>query len=244
MITKEAVLNNLQGTSEEISKKFDALYGEDLMDLAEELAISYNLLHELLENPDQLNDRDFQSALLYWTALNTIVSATDLLRRGYVKEPLMLLRNALETFSAAYDIHLHQEKYELLIKNPKLFDSTKSINEAKKIHAILGNWYGMLSDSFTHVSTMHIVPHKVTDYLCVGGLWEPEDQQTTVTNLFIISSTLDVLDSLLELTFIRFIEKPRYWEKVDETTLNYTPNKEKTEKLMAKMRPLMNPDGV
>ena len=48
------------------------------------------------------------------------------------------MRNALESFSAAYDIHVHPEKLDQLLQGSKKFDSTDSIAEAKKIFPIIG----------------------------------------------------------------------------------------------------------
>jgi hypothetical protein len=71
----------------------------------------------------KISDADFQSALLFWTALNAYLVAVELFRRGYNKEPQMLIRNVLEIFSAAYDIHANPEKLDMLRKGRKDFDS-------------------------------------------------------------------------------------------------------------------------
>ena len=241
---KENILKNLQIGSDAIAKEFDVIHTEDLAKIAEELAAAYQTLQGLLnkgdDDPTRLNDADFQSALIYWSALNTIFSGVDLLRRGYLKEPQMLMRNALESFSAAYDIHVNPEKRDQLLQGSKKFDSTDSIAEAKKIFPIIGMWYGMLSDEFTHVGRLHSLPHKVTNnLLSMGGHFDSSDQSLAKINLLAILGTINVLDDLLELTFIRHIPEPRFWERVDATTYNHRPNREVIEKILADMKPLI-----
>lgn len=248
MITKESILNNLQTGSDSIAKEFDTLHAEEVTKIVGELATSYQTLQTLLnkgdEDPTRLSDVDFQSALIYWSSLNTIFSGVDLLRRGYLKEPQMLMRNALESFSAAYDIHVHPEKLDQLLQGSKKFDSTDSIAEAKKIFPIIGMWYGMLSNEFTHVGRLHSLPHKVTNsLLSMGGHFDSNDQSLAKINLLAILGTINVLGDLLELTFIRHIPEPRFWEKVDGTTYNHKPNREIIEKILADMKPLIETLG-
>lgn len=181
MITRETIIRQLQTTSNDIAQAFDSSYLRELEEIAGDLAISYQQLYDIVNREDQstISDADFQSALLFWTALKTYLSAVELFRRGYGKEPQMLIRNVLETFSAAYDIHLHPEKLQVLRERPKKFDSKKSIKIAKQIHPVLAQMWGMLSGRFGHVSTLHTVPHK-TAPLCIGGLFEPKDQQAVI----------------------------------------------------------------
>jgi hypothetical protein len=180
---------------------------------------------------------------MYWTALNTVMGAIELFRRGYSKEPQALIRNAVEIFSAAYDIHINPDKLEVLQKTPKKFDSTDSISEAKKAHMIIGQMYGVLSESYTHVSLMHTVPHKSKSALCIGGLFDPEEQKYSFMIIPIISLATDVLSSLLELTFIKEVSDLRHWEKISEDSYNFKPIEEirnRAFKMMAKMRDVLS----
>ncbi|MBU0619847.1 hypothetical protein KKB14_02095, partial [Patescibacteria group bacterium] len=76
MITKDTIFNQLHLTSNKIAKKFDILYSQEISNIAEEMAISYQILFDIINKEDQLiiSDNDFQSALLFWTALNTYLS--------------------------------------------------------------------------------------------------------------------------------------------------------------------------
>lgn len=238
MTSKEIILRQLQSTSNEIALKFDEKYKSDLDVVAQELAVSYNILLEIV-NKDKncVPDNDFQSALLYWTALNSVLASLELLRRGYTKEPQMIMRNVLEIFAVAYNFHIIPNLYQQFINNPdKKFDSAKSITEAKKVHNIIGQQYGMLSQFFTHVGPLHVLPHKVTNGLCVGGMFDPDEQAIVNINLMAITGTLDILNSLLELTFIQQITNSRFWKKIDDTTYEYIQNRERTKQIMESMK--------
>lgn len=248
MITKETILRQLHSTSNDIAQKIDDLYSEELTGIAEEIAISYTILHDIINREDQskISDADFQSALLFWTALNTYLSAIELFRRGYNKEPQMLIRNILEIFSAAYDIHIHPEKLEILRKRPKDFDSKQSIKIAKQIDPMIGQMWGRLSGAFSHVSVFHTVPHK-TEPLCVGGLFDPKDQGVIICGVLPpLNLTLDILNSILEFTFINEISSHRFWKKISQNYYTYSLPKENSErgkKLMEKMKIILNKKG-
>jgi len=236
--SKETILAQLKTTSNEIAVAFDERYETEINDIATELATSYKTLFSIINKEDQgsISDQDFQSATLFWTGLNTILSAVDLFRRGYSKEPQMLLRDALEIFASAYDIHKDIEKYKQLTENPKQFDSTKSIKVVKEIHPILGKFYGLLSEKFAHVSTMHTVPHLSDTPFAIGGMYDPKKQHTIILGLTSFILTVDILNSVLEIALIKYIEKPKFWKRIDETTYEFTPNKERIEIFLNNMK--------
>lgn len=246
MITKDTIFNSLHSNSNNIAQELDILYSKKISEIAEEMAISYQILFDVVNKEDQSKtlDNDFQSALLFWTALNTYLSALELFRRGYSKEPQMLMRNILEIFASAYDIHINPEKLDILRYKPKEFDSTKSITVVKQIHSVIGQMYGSLSDKFSHVSIFHTVPHKSKNPFCVGGLFDPNEQKAIVCGLLLpLTLTLDVLNSVLEITFIKEIPTSRFWKKTEDGSYQYAPSKkivERGEKFMEKMKEIIN----
>lgn len=229
MITKETIFNQLHSTSNKIAQEFDVLCLQEITDIAQEMATSYQILFDIIDKEDQSTtlDNDFQSALLFWTALNTYLSGIELFRRGYSKEPQMIMRNVLEIFASAYDIHINPKKLDILRNNPKKFDSKKSIKIAKKINPIIAEIWGRLSSQFSHVSIFHTVPYYHKDPLCVGGLFNSNEQKVVIYSLLpILMLTLNVLNSVLEITFINEISKSRFWKKNLNGSYKYSPSKE------------------
>jgi len=214
-ISKETIISQLQETSNKIANGFDGRYFEEITFFAGEMAISYQVLWDIInsENQDKISDADFQSALMFWVSLNTVLSSIELFRRGYPVESQMLLRNTLETFSAAYDIHVHPEKLDNLRRNPKSFDSKQSISVAKNINSFIGQMYGQLSSKFTHVSPLHTLPHKSSTPICIGGLYDPKENKYQLIPLAGIMLTLDTLNAVLEFTFFDEISDKRFWAR-------------------------------
>lgn len=246
MITKETILKQLHSTSSDIAKEFDNSYQEEISNIASELAISYQALYDIINIKDQskISDADFQSALLFWTALNTYLAATELFRRGYSKEPQMLIRNVIETFSAAFDIHLNPQKLAILRHKPKDFDSKQSIKIAKQIHPIVSQMWGMLSGAFSHVSVFHTVPYASKEAsLCIGGLFESKEQKAVILGILPpLQLTLDIMNSILESTFIKHIPNPRFWQQAPDNTYIYImpkENMERGQKMIKKMEELL-----
>lgn len=230
-VTQDSILNQLYSTSNKIAQEFDVLFLQEVTDIAQEMATSYQILFDIIDKEDQSTtlDNDFQSALLFWTALNTYLSGIELFRRGYSKEPQMIMRNVLEIFASAYDIHINPEKLNILRNNPKKFNSTKSIAVVKQIHPIIGHMYGHLSDKFSHVSVLHSVPHYSKNPFCVGGLFNfnSNEQKVVICSLLpILMLTLGVLNSVLEITFINEVSKSRFWKKSLNGSYEYSPSKE------------------
>jgi hypothetical protein len=243
-ITKETILRQLGSTSNDIAKKIDEMYSQELEEITSEIALSYQILHDIINRDDQskISDADFQSALMFWTSLNTYLASVDLFRRGYNKEPLMLIRNVLEIFSAAYDIHLYPGKLKILCQKPNDFDSKQSIKIAKKVDPKIAQMWGNLSSQFSHVSIFHTVPHQTTP-LCIGGLFDPNDSMAVICGILPqLNLVLESLGSILELTFIKEINSPRFWEKIsDDSYKSILPkaNAERMRRITEKMEKLL-----
>lgn len=251
MMNKETIIEQLESTSNGIAQKFDELYSEEIEDISEELSISFNnsLIIINYENQKEISDNDFQSALLFWSSANTIIASLELFRRGYVREPLIILRHSLEVMSTAYCVHKNPEmaRYFLQgLKGSKNIASTKNISEAKKIQPMIGRMYGMLSQTVSHVSALHVVPHgSKSAPLCVGGLYDPEEQKYGPIDLSMILTSTEILNSLIEVAFINKMKNIRFWERIGNDTLEYKPLseiKKRQKKILDTLEKILQPD--
>ncbi len=241
-ISKETILQQLFSTSTEISAEIDKRYSKEIDYISEELAVYYKTLKEIIDRGEEdqakISDADFQSALLFWTGLNTYLSAVELFRKGYTKEPPMLIRNVLETISAAYDIHIHPEKLTNIGRFTKNFDSKKSINIVKKISPLIAKTWGMLSGNFSHVSYIHTMPN-MSAPVCIGGIYDPKHQVETVLGVLpSLMVTLDLIGSVIELSFIKELQSLRFWEMKSHGIYENTfpdRNRKMTQELLSQM---------
>jgi hypothetical protein len=233
MEKENLVLKTWQKSSNEIAISFDEIFREQVNHISQEMCTSFDLLYQILHAPEKaFKDNDIQSALLYWGALNTIVSAIDLSRRGYTKEPQILMRNVLEVFATAFDFHDNPDRYDKFVKAPNKFDSTKSINSVKKLHPLIAQQWGVCSNMFTHVSELYMFPHQDIGGFAIGGFLHNKDTNINNMNISIIMGTFSVLNSVIEMTFINYVTNPKYWKKISEDEYEYIPDKKTLEKTM------------
>lgn len=229
-ITGEYILQGIKERSNGVALAFDEEYGEDLEKLVEDVAESFEVLRGIIDREveNQVAENDYQSVLLFWTALNTYISAIELFRRGYFKEPPMLLRNMVEVFGVAYDIHIHPERLNLLRELRGRYNSQRSINMLKSIHPIIGAMYGRLSNTFTHVNALHILPQGSytgsNRTLWIGGGFSESDRKQHIFSLSALRLALDLLNATLEFTLYEEIEQHRYWTKELNGRYKHQPN--------------------
>lgn len=215
-LTKKDIIEQLHKESGTVAGGFDKKYSSQIEAIAEGLADLFNKITDIINSEEQtpLSDSDHRGALLFFTSLNTVMAALELFKRGYPLECAMLLRNNIETFSAAYDIHANPPKVIILEKDPKKFDSTESIKEAKKVSPLIGQMYGKFSDTYTHVSAMHLLPHHLSKTpFAIGGLFDPIEEKYHLMILSMILLELDILGSLLEFSFLDSLNNLNYWTK-------------------------------
>jgi len=225
--SKESIINHICKTSNEVADHFDKFYLKDIELLAEDIAISFNILNQIIDRPKetQVSDADFQSALLIWTAINTSIASIEIFRRGYLKEPPMLSRNILEIVGTAYDIHLHPEKLTLF--RAGRYKSTESIGIVKKIHPIIGKTYGVLSEMFAHVNRLHSLPqgsyNSERKSIWIGGGFSESDKLIQTIILSDLTMTLDFINLVMEFIFYDEIKEHRFWTKVKDGVYKHLP---------------------
>jgi len=84
--------------------------------------------------------------------------------------------------------------------------STRVISAAKAVIPIFGKMWGLLSNQFVHITTLHSTLEPLTHYTS-----DDEALSFIRPNMKTLTWLLSVAT---ELTFIQFIKHPRYWEVV------------------------------
>lgn len=220
IITKKQITDHIYQRSNEVATDFYREFGGIIDDLANDIAISFTILADATDrdSKDELSDADFQSAHLFWTALNTILSAMELFIRGYSKEPAVLTRSALEVASVACDLHLNPSK--LSDFRLRKFKSTESISVVKAVLPVIGSMYGQLSDIYAHVSLIHSLPQGSYQpnrkTMWIGGGFSKEHKKFHLLALSNLVMTIDVVNELLEFVLRLEIPDRRFWQDVDD----------------------------
>ena len=212
------ILKYFEETIPEIHRKFDFIHEREKRNMATYVTKIEAILGNILNNPkqDTVSTIEFNIAMLLWRGVNTIFSAFELVRGGYGIEPLIILRNAVETFAAAIDLKNNPGKYELFRKNK--YKSHRAITEASKVIPIYGKLYGILSNSYAHVTfsssyVQHFKNAEGITHLIRGGMFGEENKYYLLSNLAIIESTLAICLAITEYIFFNYCDKSEFWGK-------------------------------
>lgn len=114
-----------------------------------------------MANPEHDPENPKQVAFgLMTKGVNTLMAAFQLSLSGYLWEPSILLRSALEGFATAWDLVHNPARFEQWKANRK-FDSTYSISSVKEVSEEIGKLYGHLSKVSVHTSPLNSSPSMV-----------------------------------------------------------------------------------
>lgn len=175
--------------------------------------------HEL--NPTAANDDPKPVAYGVMTkGANTIMAGFELVLGGYLWEPSVLFRNALEGFASAWDIVHNPKRFELWKKGNK-YNSTGSISNLKKAIDPVGKMYGFLSNMYVHLNPMNASPSYVISdgepKLQFFGLLRAGKEDIRVGEVHFALMVAYVCLQLTELTFHQYSTELETIEKIPGT---------------------------
>lgn len=226
---KKIILDYLEDTVPKLKQKFDENHKAEFPAIADYMNESYNILVKVINNPTPgiVTEPEFIVALLLWRGLNTALSAFELIRGGYGVEPLILMRNSLETCCSSLDISIYPNKIDSFKKST--YESTKSISTAKGIFPIIGRFYGILS-KLSHPSFSSSYPQYYRDeigttHFITGGMYGEENAYYLYMNLCHIKLLFSIYQISIEYIFFRFCDKKKFWKMNKEGKLFFFPPK-------------------
>lgn len=154
-----AVLKYLRELSPEARTRVAMHFSSEVGEFAFLVAkITETLQHYHARHPshDDNDPKEVAFALMTKGA-NTLMAGFELALTGYMWEPPVLFRSALEGFAVAWDL-VHNEPRFLTWKARGKFDSTKSISNLKKAIEPIGEMYGLLSNMYVHTGPLNSSP--------------------------------------------------------------------------------------
>lgn len=223
------------------------LLGSDFDDLADDLGETMDILYGILDVHPPVPDHVLMAATMNLGVLNTILAAIELRRLGYFKEPMMLIRDAVESACVAYEISLGQEAYEIFVTNPEKYDSPKAVGKAKDVVGIIGTIYGLLSKYFTHTGGLHVAPNDpVSGKFYVGGfLHEDCEHERARLSILMLKQSISSVCMLIQVPSPWNTRGSKYWMKTaDETSFVGRPYSEKAITELDEMRELLGQTNV
>lgn len=150
---------------------------------------------------------------LCWNAINTFVAATSLLRDGYYLQSAILIRSILESMATV--MHLVMTPLDLIQFKSNKLELKVIIPSAKKIIPPFGHMYGMFSEKFVHIGSLHGNPQPVGPH--------QEESEELVANLTFLRFSVWLLFVTVELLFADMIQNGKYWEKLGAGQIQWKP---------------------
>ena len=206
----------------------DEKYGQDFEDIAVDIGDTFDILDIIINKQPPVPENILMGATMNWGALNSLISAVELLRLGYYKEPMTIIRNAVEYACVAHCISIDELIYKKFMADPDKFDSPSTISEAKKIIEFLGPMYGLLS-KYTHPGGQHILPHDMGDgVLYIGGYLHEHNPKLARLSVIMTKQAVNIICSLIQFPSVWNAAESRYWKiKPDGKTCSRKPSSEK-----------------
>jgi hypothetical protein len=215
LIGGNLLINQLKRDGPKIEASFDQLCAAELeaiSELASQAAgILLTGLSKTTSNADMLRT---QCAELTINALNEFAGALQALRSGYVLVPGIVMRNIVETLAVV--AHLMTEPKDLARFQAGKFSSTSALAAAKKIIPVFAQWYGFLTERFSHIGKLH---HSIQPVQPYEKMNEPLQ-----LNLSMLRVSLWLIYITAELLFIDCSSNPRYWRRVGNGAYAYAPS--------------------
>ncbi len=156
---QKATIQYLRHLSPENRVRVSSLFSAEV----DEFSILVSKLTEMLQRyhtANQKHDADNPKQVafgLMTKSANTLVAGFELVLSGYMWEPPILFRSALEGCAVAWDV-VHTPPRFLAWRAGKKFESTLSISNLKKTIEPVGKMYGYLSNMHVHTAPLNSSP--------------------------------------------------------------------------------------
>lgn len=224
--SNDVLFNQLRRDGPRIADAFDTMCAQDLDVLNGEMCRFVATLAAVTTRlPQEPFSRDLYMTclLLLANATQTIVAAIELTRHGFRLQPGILLRTVLESVSTVCHIVMNQRDLNKL-KDGKL-SSTRTIASAKKVLPPFGHFYGLLSNSFTHVGHLHfsVESASIKEYQ-VG-------EEALEFNLNALRFAIWSTNVATELAFFDSLSSHRYFRKITDNAFVYDPSPAERERI-------------
>lgn len=222
--------DTLFNISTNTESRIDREFRNDIDNFIDISSRVYAILNKIVNFTDQemVPDKHFDSQMLIWQGLNTLMSALQLSRQGYTLEPQYLIRPAVENLALALSFFTEGTYYEKF--NKLQHSGEKAITPAKKLVKQIGGIYGILSQ-VTHPSKrtlgyfyMEGEGDKLGSLMIAGGVTDKTMNRVKL-NLAILNFITTIYWSSTELLFFEYLEDHTFWIKSDDN-LRWSPNTE------------------
>jgi hypothetical protein len=165
---------------------------------------------------DDNNPKEIAFSLMTKGA-NTLMAGFELVIGGYMWEPPILFRGALEGFAVAWDIVHNPARFDLW-KKRRPFHSTDSISNLKKAIEPVGKMYGYLSNIHVHTAPINSSPSMTgAEKFQFFGLLPAGNEELRKGEVFFALLATHVCLQLTELVFYAYAAELETIQKIPGT---------------------------
>ena len=223
--TRNLLFNLVQRDINPICASFDQHYGPRMRPIDELFSDAAFLLFTTTRFDGNIRE-DYESILygLLTNALNTLGSTAVLLRSGFDKQALVLVRQAIEIASTVIHIVGDDTRRALNEFVTGNYSSTKSLNKAKAAIPVIGELWGFLSNTYVHINSIYGSPHRVRAY--------KEGEQTIIEVIDCLRMATWIVYLSAETAFPMSLAENRYWKPVvvgGRNAVAFKPSQEERE---------------
>jgi hypothetical protein len=206
--TKDMLWKQLKRDTPKIVESFDELFSSDVDQLSE---VFGQVAGSVMMGLRGGNDLQKECNTVLLNTITTYVGALSLLREGHRLQPLMLIRSIVE--SLAVVIHLVLKPEDLDKFQNEQLKSTKCITSARAVIPFIGQLYGHLSNTVTHIAELHRKFNPLR-------LYEERDEGVSANFGYL---KLTIWLALVTSEFLNFnlIGTPRYWSEPNKGQLKF-----------------------
>jgi|ERR1041385_1400112 hypothetical protein len=201
LVHRDIAWQQMTRESPRFAEEFDRTFKADVDEISREYAIATGIIR--LGGANVADEADFEvhvrCGAILQNALVTVLGGLELLRRGYVLQPSILVRSCIEAVATVFDVFRHEESRTRLMSGN--YDSSDSIGRAKKLFRIIGPLYGRLSKSYTHIGEAHWT---ATAFSSTSA--EAREQLVT------LKAAIALVSLAVELVHHQSVQSPRYWK--------------------------------
>lgn len=219
--TNDMLIKRYKRDSPSIGRSFDKVCSDEIKNISE------NFSKCICKNGDGFiraadNNDEFviECGKLILNATKTIQASVELLRAGYILQPGMLLRSVIEVFSLISYMHIEKDGFNIY-KSGKL-DINSTIKYGKRILPSIGQFQGLLSNEFVHISELHSDLNNISKYT--------EMIEPLKINLNLIRTAIWITYLISELVYFEYFEEHEFWNckseneyelKIDDNIFNW-----------------------
>jgi len=202
--SNDMLIKRYNRDAKKIAKSFDKICKNEVVEISKLYSkCLFTISDGFLRSVDARDEFAIECGKLLMNASKTIQASVELIRVGYILQPGMLLRSVVEVFSLISYMHIEQDGFEKF-KDGKV-DVNKTIKYGKQILPPIGQFQGLLSNQFVHISELHSEFNNITEY--------KEMIEPLKINLNLIRVSIWLSAIISELVFYEYFEEHDFWNR-------------------------------